>query len=403
MFVTPGRGTWRLALCATAALVVASPFAAAAQSESGAELYRKGRSVFRDKGCIQCHSVFGRDGKGGPDLGRRKAYGTHLHLAARMWNHFPRMHERMQKENVEFKRITATEMGHLIAYLSFIRYRGEPGNEYKGQQLLRKRCSKCHKFRGKGGDIGPEFDETSGYMSSIRLVESMWNHGPDMLETFREHGIKRPVFKGHDIEHMLAAMRAYTSTTRVPEETFMGDPVRGKVCFSEKGCVRCHSIRGRGGAGGPDFADVEFDYSAVQIAGRMWNHGPKMWEAMQRKNIVVPEFEKGEMADLIAYLYSLKLQDEPGNADRGYRLVLEKGCLRCHSLQGQGGDVAADLSSLDGMDSPLAMIAAMWNHAPGMRDEHVEKHRKWPKLNARDMADLYAYLHKTTTTPDGDE
>jgi cytochrome c551/c552 len=199
-------------------------------------------------------------------------------------------------------------------------------------------------------------------------------------------------------------MRSYISATRVPREmSFGGDPTRGEGLFAEKGCVHCHSYRGVGGTEGPDFADVALDYSAVQIAGKMWNHAPRMWEIMEKENITVPEFKEGEMADLVAYLYSLKLHDEPGNADRGRRLIDNKGCLACHPLRGEGPKISKDLASLEGMDSSLAMIAGMWNHAPGMQEKHKEKHKKWPKLGARDMADLYAYLYQVTHESGGGE
>jgi mono/diheme cytochrome c family protein len=363
--------------------------------------HRKGRDIFKEKGCAQCHSVFGSDGNGGPDLGKRKFYGTHLELAARMWNHFPKMYKKMQKTDIEYQNMSTQEMEQLIAYLSFMRYTGKPGNEYKGQELLKKSCMVCHKFRGKGGDIGPEFDETSEYLSSIKLVESMWNHGPDMMDVSEEQQIKRPVFKGNDIENLLAAMRSYMSTTNVPVGTFgMGDPAQGKELFNEKGCAECHSFRGVGGDLGPDFADVDLDYPAVQIAGKMWNHGPKMWEIMQEEDITFPVFEDGEMADVVAYLYALKLEDGPGDPERGRRIISDKGCVACHSVGGEGSTISKDLTTLEGFDSPPAMIAAMWNHAPGMREKQLEKKLKWPKLKARDMADVYAYLYQTTHTPD---
>lgn len=362
----------------------------------------KGQEVFKSKGCAHCHAVYGNNGKGGPDLGEKKFYGTYLELAARMWNHFPRMYKQMGKTNTEFPEISIQEMEQLIAYLSFIRYRGEPGNDYKGQELIRERCSVCHRYRGKGGDIGPDFDDLGDYVSSMQLVEAMWNHGPDMMEIFREHDIKRPTFKGRDIEHVLAALR--TPTTKVPPGTFtMGDPVKGKRLFEEKGCAHCHAYRGVGGTVGPDFADVDLDYSAAQIGGKMWNHGPKMWELMEKEQMKFATFESGEMADVVAYLYSLKLEDDPGNPDRGHRMINDRGCLQCHSLRGEGATISKDLSTLEDLDSPLAMIAAMWNHAPGMREKQVEKKMKWPKLKAEDMADLYAYLYQTTHGTDEGE
>ncbi|NIT61886.1 MAG: c-type cytochrome, partial [Aliifodinibius sp.] len=77
------------------------------------------------------------------------------------------------------------------------------------------------------------------------------------------------------------------------------------------------------------------------------------------ENISFPTFDQGEMADIIAYLYSLKLEDAPGDVEKGSQIVNKKGCLSCHSLQGEGGEIAIDLTTLEGMDSPLTMITAM--------------------------------------------
>jgi len=361
----------------------------------------KGQAVFREKGCATCHSVYGNGGNGGPDLGERKFYGTYLELATRMWNHFPKMYKKMGETGVEFREITNEEMGQLIAYLSFIRYTGQPGQDYKGRDLIEKSCMKCHTFGGTGGDIGPDFVTNNEYMTSIQLIESMWNHGPDMMQVFEEQGVKRPHFKGNDIENILAGIRSYMNDPRIPAGTYTpGDPSIGERLFKEKGCAKCHALEGDGSGLGPDLDDIDLDCSATQIAGKMWNHGPKMWEVMQRENIDFPTFEEGEMRDVVAYLYSLKLQDPPGEATQGERIIHEKGCLNCHALQGSGGKVSVDLSTIEPIDSPVAMIAGMWNHAPGMREKQLEKKLKWPKLDAEEMADLYAYLSKITAMKD---
>jgi cytochrome c2 len=368
-----------------------------AQTDRSGTTHWAGQEIFREKGCANCHSVYGNGGDEGPDLGERKFYGTYLHLASRMWNHFPKMYKKMQEADVEFHRISAEEMGELITYLSFIRYMGEPGRAYKGTELIEKSCMKCHKFGGRGGDIGPDFVSDNEYMTAMQLVEAMWNHGPDMIDVFEEENIKRPTFKGNDIEHILAAIRSYAPTSRIPPGAYvMGDPAVGERLFTEKGCVRCHSVAGVGGTIGVDFAEVDFDYSATEIAGKMWNHGPKMWEAMQRENITFPSFEEGEMAHILAYLYAIKLEDPPGDPDRGEQILRKKRCLSCHSVHGEGGDVSVDLATLEPLDSPPAMIAAMWNHAPGMREKQLEKKVSWPKLKAEEMADLYAYLNRVT-------
>jgi mono/diheme cytochrome c family protein len=123
----------------------------------------------------------------------------------------------------------------------------------------------------------------------------------------------------------------------------------------------------------------------------MWNHGPKMWEAMRREGMTFTEFEEGEMADVIAYLYGLGLEDAPGNVQNG-REIVERRCISCHTLQGKGAGLSPDLADLCPMDSPAEMVSAMWNHAPDMREQQQVKKLKWPKINSEDMADLYAFL-----------
>lgn len=354
----------------------------------------KGREVFREKGCIQCHAVYDEGGKGGPDLGKRKFYGTYLELAASMWNHFPGMSQRMQKTGYHTAELDEQEMSQLVSYLAYIRYLGEPGNIVRGKRLLEtKGCMSCHKFSGVGGDIGPDFSTIKEYMAPLMLVEAMWNHGPNMMKLFQEHHIKRPELTGNEIIDLAVAIRSYMSPTKVPVGAFaLGDPANGKKLAEQKGCMRCHAFRGVGGKVGPDFDDIDLNYSVTQIAGQMWNHGPQMWQVMQSEGIAFPVFKKGEMADVIAYIYGLKLEDAPGNVEQGFKIVNAKGCLSCHSLQGKGADIAAELATLGELDAPLKMATAMWNHAPAMQEKLQEKELQWPELNGKDMANLYAYL-----------
>jgi cytochrome c551/c552 len=354
----------------------------------------KGRDVFYKKGCIQCHAIYGKGGEEAPDLGTNKYYGTYLELAALMWNHFPEMFEKMNDTGSQFPHLNREETNQLIAYLSYIRYMGESGDAKKGRNLLKsKGCANCHKFGGKGGDIGPDFSSTKEYLSPLYLVESIWNHIPDMSEIFEEYEIERPEFEGDEIINLAAGIQSYMRTNKIPINSHdLGDPANGQLISEKKGCMQCHSIRGDGGKLGPDFTEMNLDYSVIQIAGKMWNHGPKMWEIMKQEGISFPVFEAGEMADVIAYLYGLKLEDPPGVVESGQRLVREKGCLSCHTLQGVGATNAVDLAILSDLNSPLDLICAMWNHSPAMQEKLLENDLEWPELDGKNMADLYAYL-----------
>jgi cytochrome c2 len=354
----------------------------------------KGRAVFEEKGCIQCHAIFGDGGKVGPDLGKRKFYGSYLDLAGTMWNHFPRMYAAMQREHLPQVELTSEEMSQLVAYLLYMRYLGEPGNEFRGRKLLRsKRCLSCHKFGGVGGDVAPDFSTIKEYVSPLRLAEDMWNHGPRMRQTFKERKVKWPNISGEEIIDIAAAIRSYTAPTSVAAGSFsFGNPARGHQVLEEKKCLSCHAIRGQGGKVGPDFATIEFEYTVTELAGRMWNHGPQMWEAMEKSGLQVPTFERGELADVVATLYDIRLKAESGDPERGRAVFEKKKCLSCHSLQGEGAGAASDLARVEGLNSPLAMVTAMWNHAPKMREMATSKRVRWPKFKTNEMASLYAYL-----------
>ena len=355
----------------------------------------QGRQVFQAKGCIKCHAVYGEGGKIGPDLGERKFFGSYLRLAGVMWNHFPKMYTTMQKMGVSWYEFSDEEMSELITYLLYIRYLGEPGSEFRGRKLLHtKSCIKCHKFGGVGGDLGPDISQIKEYMSPLLLAEALWNHGPQLMEVFEQKKIKRPEFIDNEIVDLAVAMRSYMLPTKVPVEAFsLGDADRGAKVILNKGCKDCHSIGGVGGNTGPDFMNLNLNYSLTQIAGQMWNHGPKMWEQMKNKGMAIPTFAKGEMADAIAYLYKLKLGEVQGDITKGREILDKKQCLSCHSLQGKGAGVSADLATSGALQEPLKMMTAMWNHAPAMREKIGQKDLQWPKFDDDEMTHLYTYLH----------
>jgi len=369
-----------------------------------------GQAVFREKKCINCHPVNGVGGRGGPDLRKDIYYGTYLELASLMWNHYPKMSKRMSKLGTEYPALTEEEMSQLIIYLTYQRYLSEPGSEFTGRKLLEsKKCFSCHKFGGKGGDIGPDISQNNSHLSPLLLVETMWNHGPDMIDIFEEYQIERPKFYGTDITNLAAGIRSFMPpATSVPVDLYdLGDPVSGKTLVVEKGCLLCHSVRGEGNDLAADFAEITLDYSVTQIAGSMWNHGPEMWKIMKSEGINIPKFEKGEMADVIAFLYFLNFEDKPGNPKTGYEILQKNKCFTCHTLEDEKDKVRLVKAGDHIQDSPMAMIAAMWNHAPAMEKKIKElpwnDRIGWPKLNPEDMTHLYAYFkslpHPATNIP----
>lgn len=170
-----------------------------------------------------------------------------------------------------------------------------------------------------------------------------------------------------------------------------GNPEAGRRVYAEKGCGKCHAIAGVGPTIGPDLGKPpEKPETITQIAGAMWNHAPQMRHAAEEKHIRWHSFDESEMRDLIAFLYFLRVQDQPGNLARGRELFDQKHCSSCHTL-GKGGKIS-DLSRGKQYGSPILWAEIMWRHAVQMEAKMRELGLPWPRLEGNDMIDLIAFI-----------
>ncbi|MFQ5896524.1 MAG: c-type cytochrome [Nitrospinota bacterium] len=364
-----------------------------------------GAQIFIEKGCVLCHAIRGEGGSIGPDLGRVELNHSLLEVAGIMWSHSPRMNEKLRELRAIRPILTPQEMGDLIAFLYFLNYFGQTGDPKVGEDLFAKKgCQRCHRVGGAGGRVGPPLDSYKQYVSPIFIARALWNHGPEMKAAMKRHGVKRPEFAGNDLSHILAYIQ--TASTALVERRYVapGNPQRGREVFKAKGCLGCHAIRGRGGRVGPDLGQIDrLRGSLTQIAGTMWNHGPKMWDAMRQRKITPPELTVEEMNDLVTYLYFLQYMDEPGDTKVGRALFSEKGCVQCHSLRAReegkiflgGREIRAALAS------PIAVVTAMWNHASQMEMVAEARRIVWPRFEGHEMADIVAYVLSGVGQPQG--
>ncbi|MBI4589000.1 MAG: c-type cytochrome, partial [Candidatus Rokubacteria bacterium] len=348
-----------------------------------------------------CHSVNGVGGKVGPDLGRVLRPRSFYDLATAMWNHLPRMAERMRQLGISRPYLEPRETGDLIAFLYTLNYFDPPGNVDKGGRLFaEKRCIVCHQVGGTGGVVGPNLDALARYGSPILVATTMWNHGPAMAEAMRARKIERPTFKDSDLLDLIAYLRAAApAPAEEPLYVLPGRPEEGRRLFVDKRCIECHSVGGQGGRVGPDLVERELHRSLTQFAAAMWNKAPAMMEAMKARGISLPPLRAEEMADLVAYLYAVRYFAEPGDPRKGRELVTDKRCLGCHPLYGRGGKIAGDLAGVKNLDSPATVISTLWNHSFIM--EHRAERRKvsWPEFKPEEMAHLVAFLQGLGRTP----
>lgn len=181
-----------------------------------------------------------------------------------------------------------------------------------------------------------------------------------------------------------------------------GDPIAGGRMFVARQCVRCHSIWGNGGTLGPDFALVGAGRSLQQLAGMFWNHTPRMIETVRARGIEWPTFTETELADVISYIYYVKLFDEPGDPALGERWFLEKRCLECHAIGGAGGAAGPSLDTYARYVAPIALAQGMWNHGPNMQARQAAEGIAMPTFVGREMADVQAYIRRASNLRDRD-
>ena len=131
-------------------------------------------------------------------------------------------------------------------------------------------------------------------------------------------------------------------------------------------------------------------FAVSALAGLMWNHSQGMSAEFSRRGLARVQFSGEEMADILAYLYFVNYANVRAVPERGAALFDAK-CAACHSMGG-GKRIGPDLGSAAGLDEPVAIIAAMWNHAPTMDRELRVRNLAWPRLDAGEAADLTAYI-----------
>jgi mono/diheme cytochrome c family protein len=172
-----------------------------------------------------------------------------------------------------------------------------------------------------------------------------------------------------------------------------GDPDHGRFIVQNQGCLECHTVNAAGASHESIFpakdlaARLATTYTPSALASALWNHSPRMWNALSQKAGALPTTSERDWEDVFAYLYSLQFFELPAEVRRG-KAVLDSKCGGCHAASGP----APAPTNWKDVDDPVTLVYQMWNHAPGMSRTVRQQGKEWPRLNARDVMDLTAYL-----------
>jgi cytochrome c2 len=342
----------------------------------------KGGSVFIEKGCIKCHTVWGVGEPFGPDLTQIGMEKDFFELAGALWSHSPKMIEVMEEKGVERPVFSPEETEALLAYIYYLGFIDELGNYQKGEEIFeQKSCSACHSLGGSPDKSGPALDKYGRYVSPVYFAAALWNHSATVSRVMIERS-----FAPKEMCHLLAFIKG-NAENRSGETIYIqpGSPKNGREVFVEKQCISCHSREGF------DLQESELRKSLTEIVGMMWNHSSPMWEEMRSRGQRIPRFEDSEMSDLTAYLYFIPYYGENGDAARGKVIFEEKGCASCHSSEAIDEGKGIDLEEI-ASSSFFEMVSIMWNHAPEMEKMVTEMDQMWPRFEKDEMKELIAYI-----------
>jgi cytochrome c2 len=269
-----------------------------------------------------------------------------------------------------------------------------PKDPIAGQQLfIEKRCILCHSVQGVGGKTGPDLGEI-WLGSFMEITSKLWNHFPRMNEAFRQLDLQRPTLSAEEAQRLIT----YLYFLNYFDKT--ASAVMGEKLFREKNCFFCHSVGGKGGKVGPALDPYQGRYAVPFITASLWNKGPKMMQTMLKKHVPRPSFEDKDVMDILAFIREKGRFDNTsrqyvplGDPTVGEKMFQAKGCTNCHSIHGQGGTLAPDLTTR-GLKGGLShILSEMWNHGskmwPMMEKERIE----FPRFTAREMSDLMTYLY----------
>lgn len=358
-------------------------------SEKGAALF------YGDKQCGICHSVNGAGGRVAPDLsGKRPVPPAMGWLVTVMWNHGPGMWRQIRRKNQPYPQLDSEEMADILAFLYQASNTDHAGDASAGQRVFNEKgCSRCHSVGSAGGKAAPELSAIAAGGDSNAWTGAMLNHAGLMVRPITSTLGQWPQFSGSEMNDLIAYVNPTASGTANNPREITGNAERGWGVFQSK-CMHCHAVRGQGGSLAPGLGpEGDIPLTTAQFASLMWNHAPAMLRLGNESGTPSPQLRGNEMADLLAFLASLRYFEPTGSPLVGERVFAERGCSACHGPKAEGTRSGPNLKAGAKAYTTVSFTAALWRHGPRMIDRAEENSIPWPTLRPTDIGELVSFLN----------
>jgi len=345
-----------------------------------------GREIIKDYNCIACHEIPGVEKTFAPNLD-----GVGSKITGRMWLVYWLKDPSHVLSNAKMPNFLLSDeevnslADFLMSFKSFsgnvpldslpVLYKQKKENEdfiALGQTKFREaRCISCHAIEGKGGHLAVELSKVASKANAV------WIYNYIRKPKIFQPGADMPQYGFSDEE--VAAVTAYIESEFVdwdmPEEDQTGysRPAnffeQGLSVFNKYNCEGCHklTIEGLTESKGPELGIIgsksiyQIEWGQSDISHTLYNFvenkikTPRLFG--DRTRMPVFNFNNREIEAITTYLLSLREKDLPFNylqvSDMS-SLYFPKGkvgavvdkysCLKCHTIRGNGGNIAPDLS-----------------------------------------------------------
>jgi mono/diheme cytochrome c family protein len=246
----------------------------------------RGKRLFTDKHCGECHAFQGETGSAGPGkpVNEWTSMSDPMALVQQMWNHSALMKRALASRKLPWVELTSQDLTDLTVFVQNLpALRNKPSGFWlaepsDGEVLFKsKGCAGCHT-----GTLS--LDQRLSGQTLTDVAAALWNHAPRMVDS--------PMISTDEMRQIVSY---------IWEKQYLGAPGnagRGSHVFESKHCATCHS--GRSDA--PYLGRGEKVYTPIAMVSVLWKHGPAMLERMQAKQIAWPRLSPEDMSDVVAFL-----------------------------------------------------------------------------------------------------
>ena len=244
----------------------------------------RGKQVFEQKHCIECHSLKSPAKGPGQPVANWKSLDDPIALVEAMWNHSSDMKNELAAHQKVWVALNGQELTDLTVYLqnlpSLAGLRPELTlpDPASGKPLFDQNCAACHKN-------SLALDRHFSDQTLMGVAAEMWDHIPRMIAA--------PVLSPDEMRRIVAYVweRQYLGPS--------GTIGKGRRVFNEKRCSTCHD---QGGPNAAKFARGERLFTPISMIPVVWAHGPQMLDQMKQKGINWPQLSSEDVSNLAAYL-----------------------------------------------------------------------------------------------------